>query len=291
MSPIPHRATSHAYNITTSADICVMAMIPKGSPSEIQYMNSALYRIHSSGAQSRLSVTCSSDASRTVEVEYTTDSMSESQKPENERLSATIGAAMKRARKSLRLTQEQASELIGITPEFYARMERGRALPSVETFDRLVECLQVEADLLLGLIPGPGEPRPPKEPQPGGDLPTDTPPLRRLLRQLRKSDDDIVIVVGDFLTSIEKLNKKRQRKRPHEPSLTRAILVDMAPRPGSSSGTSSASKSTEARGEKQDTHRANEPKDVKKDRVGRSESKPSDPLQAPVHPKPPSSGK
>lgn len=47
--------------------------------------------------------------------------------------------------------QEEVAERAGVSSEFYARIERGHALPSVRTFCRLIAILDVSADHLLGL--------------------------------------------------------------------------------------------------------------------------------------------
>ena len=66
-------------------------------------------------------------------------------------LEATIGRHARRARHALRLTQAQIAQRIGISAEFYARVERGQALPSIETLARMVTVLGISADELLGL--------------------------------------------------------------------------------------------------------------------------------------------
>lgn len=58
---------------------------------------------------------------------------------------------MRAARKTLGLTQAQVADKVKVSAEFYARIERGNALPSVETLASLVTALGVSADRLLGL--------------------------------------------------------------------------------------------------------------------------------------------
>jgi transcriptional regulator with XRE-family HTH domain len=62
-----------------------------------------------------------------------------------------IGEAARAARIELGLTQAQAAEEIVITIEFYARIERGMALPSLETLYRISGALNVPVARLLGL--------------------------------------------------------------------------------------------------------------------------------------------
>lgn len=66
-------------------------------------------------------------------------------------LAESIGIAARRARTALGMTQAEIGEVIGITSEYYARIERGHAMPSIETFCRMVAVLQVSADVLLGV--------------------------------------------------------------------------------------------------------------------------------------------
>lgn len=64
-------------------------------------------------------------------------------------LQSNIGAGLCRARKKLGISQSQAAERIGIATEFYGRIERGHACPSVPVFKRMVVELQVDAAKLL----------------------------------------------------------------------------------------------------------------------------------------------
>ena len=66
-------------------------------------------------------------------------------------LAIVIGRAMRQARHALGLTQEQVAEKLELSVEFCSRIERGTSLPSLKTFVRLAEALQVDANTLLGL--------------------------------------------------------------------------------------------------------------------------------------------
>jgi transcriptional regulator with XRE-family HTH domain len=66
-------------------------------------------------------------------------------------LAAAIGNAARHARHTLQLTQQQVAERIDVSVEFYSRMERGLAFPSLEVFLRMLDVLGVRADTLLGL--------------------------------------------------------------------------------------------------------------------------------------------
>jgi transcriptional regulator with XRE-family HTH domain len=69
----------------------------------------------------------------------------------DDRLARTIGTATRAARVARKLTQEDAADLVGISLEFYARIERGKTLPSVGTLLKISTGLHVAADVLLGI--------------------------------------------------------------------------------------------------------------------------------------------
>jgi transcriptional regulator with XRE-family HTH domain len=66
-------------------------------------------------------------------------------------LAKKIGDGARAARRSHGWTQDDAAERIGVSVEFYARIERGGTLPSVPTLQRMAAALGVGADVLLGL--------------------------------------------------------------------------------------------------------------------------------------------
>lgn len=76
-------------------------------------------------------------------------------------LAIVIGRAMRQARHALGLTQEQVAEKLELSVEFCSRIERGVSLPSLKTFVRLAEVLQVDVNILLGFEPTPATPRQP----------------------------------------------------------------------------------------------------------------------------------
>lgn len=65
-------------------------------------------------------------------------------------LRATMGRRIKATRKAKNLTQAQVARGIGISAEFYAPVERGTALPSVETLRKVADFLEVSVDHLFG---------------------------------------------------------------------------------------------------------------------------------------------
>jgi transcriptional regulator with XRE-family HTH domain len=60
-----------------------------------------------------------------------------------------IGATCRRGRESLGLTQQEASERIGVSAEYYARIERGVSVPSTWTMFRIVQVFGVDFDKLI----------------------------------------------------------------------------------------------------------------------------------------------
>jgi len=68
-------------------------------------------------------------------------------------LAQTIGSVAHAARKARGFTQEDAAKRLGVTAEFYARIERGYSLPSTVSFAQMVTALDVSADVLIGKRP------------------------------------------------------------------------------------------------------------------------------------------
>lgn len=129
--------------------------------------------------------------------------MSESN--QDKELAMCIGQAARRARKELKLTQEDAAERINVSVEFYARIERGTSLPSILTFVRIVTVLGVSADELIGRgaamqlsLPDPTrQPAPPPAPQ-------DSPEIRRIVRRLRRARPSAIRLVNLVLRELER---------------------------------------------------------------------------------------
>lgn len=92
-----------------------------------------------------------------------------------------LGGCIRAARKALGLTQAQAAARVHVSAEFYARIERGRALPSVETLAMMVDGLGVSADRLLGLDRARGRSQRQK------DLPSDIAYIVKRAREHRKT--------------------------------------------------------------------------------------------------------
>jgi transcriptional regulator with XRE-family HTH domain len=100
-------------------------------------------------------------------------------------LAASIGGSARQGRRELDLTQEDIAERVGLSPEFYARIERGHALPSVPTLVRIAAALCMDPDELLGRsqtlsekdIKGHWTKKPT----------ADSPDVRRLVRRLKQA--------------------------------------------------------------------------------------------------------
>ena len=116
-------------------------------------------------------------------------------------LAKSIGNAARQARAALELTQEDAAERLGVSVDFYARIERGNSLPSVPTLARMVAVLGISADVLLGRIAfTPGS-------APAwitAASPTDAPEVRRVGRMLRRATPGALRLVAMLLRELDR---------------------------------------------------------------------------------------
>jgi transcriptional regulator with XRE-family HTH domain len=115
-------------------------------------------------------------------------------------LAKSIGAAARRARKALELTQEDAAERIGVSVEFYARIERGNSLPSVPTFVRIASALGVSADTLIGR----DQPEIAVSAWQPASQPTESPEIRRVVRLLRRASSATLRIVTLLVKEMER---------------------------------------------------------------------------------------
>lgn len=113
-----------------------------------------------------------------------------------------IGRAARQARRARRLTQEDVADRVGVSTQFYGRIERGYALPSVTTLRRMLDVLDLRADDLLGVpgIEATSDDDAPVQAQ----METENPHLRRLMRYLRRASPVTLHVVNVLLDEIEK---------------------------------------------------------------------------------------
>lgn len=129
-------------------------------------------------------------------------------------LAHKIGEELAAARRALGITQEQASERIGITVEYYARIERGQSRPSLPVFSRIAVAMNVSADVLLGLAETMEQPNrappawfePPKE--------EENRQLQRVMRRLRQIPPEFVTVVDGLVRQLERFLEQQRKKGP-----------------------------------------------------------------------------
>ena len=63
----------------------------------------------------------------------------------SDKLRKTIGANLQKARKARRFTQEEVATASGLTANYYATLERGVAVASIETMYDIFDVLKVKA--------------------------------------------------------------------------------------------------------------------------------------------------
>ena len=68
---------------------------------------------------------------------------------EKDPIAVKIGINLKDARIDRRLTQLEVADLIGKKSNYYAKLERGEARPSLKTLEKLVHVLQVRSSDIL----------------------------------------------------------------------------------------------------------------------------------------------
>jgi len=115
-------------------------------------------------------------------------------------LARKIGSAARTARRARSLTQQDAAETIGVSAEFYGRIERGRTLPSVPTLVRIADTLGIPADALLGRTGTQAVTSRLEQ------IPADasiSPELRSLLRRLRRLRPRMLRLVSALVAALE----------------------------------------------------------------------------------------
>ena len=110
-----------------------------------------------------------------------------------------LGMAMRRAREASGLTQTEAAERIGISLEFYARMERAGTLPSVPTLVRIADSLNISPDVIIARSPKASRPLP----KPNPVQPAEPRELRHLLRRLRTAKPATLRLLNRIVVAIE----------------------------------------------------------------------------------------
>lgn len=123
----------------------------------------------------------------------------------------TFSARLRAAREAAGLRQVDVANLAGLSEEPYARLERGVALPRLETFFALVKALNVKGEYFIDDQPGGAAPPSPDGsgvvPAPPSEESPESADFRRLLRAARKLDAREVNLVAQLA---EVLGKNRR---------------------------------------------------------------------------------
>jgi transcriptional regulator with XRE-family HTH domain len=112
-------------------------------------------------------------------------------------LAEKIGTAARAARKACGWSQADAAEQIGISSEFYARIERGQTMPSTPTLVAMGQALNVSLDVLTGRVRGR---EPAVRPRPTVE---ESPEMRRLLRRLRRAKPKTIRLLSLIAAELE----------------------------------------------------------------------------------------
>jgi len=116
------------------------------------------------------------------------------------RVKRSIGKVLRRARTVKGWTQEDVADYIGVSSEFYARVERGHAWASIGTLRKLAALFRVSADAFLGFKPlGPINVVPDPEPQ----------RMRKLARRLRRVAKKDIRLLHRVVTQVEDAQAER----------------------------------------------------------------------------------
>lgn len=64
---------------------------------------------------------------------------------DEQKLKKAIGVKLQAARKAKHYTQQEVADKVKLTPNYYATLEQGATIASVETFYEIFEVLEVKA--------------------------------------------------------------------------------------------------------------------------------------------------
>ena len=112
---------------------------------------------------------------------------------------------MKQARRARRWKQAQVAEAIGVTVQFYGRIERGEGLLSMDTFAKLLKLFGLSPSTVLGWVP-PTAAAAADDTEEGSK---DPPVLRRIARRLRRGSARGLALVREIL---DELDRRRPRR-------------------------------------------------------------------------------
>ncbi|MFP2934506.1 helix-turn-helix transcriptional regulator [Pyxidicoccus sp. 3LG] len=73
----------------------------------------------------------------------------------DESIAIKVGRGLRAARLRASLTQAEAAEAAGLSPEVYGRMERSKLLPSLPTLTVLCRAFRTSLDEVMGLVSQP----------------------------------------------------------------------------------------------------------------------------------------
>ena len=118
-------------------------------------------------------------------------------------LAQQIGQCMRQARRARKWKQAQVAKAIGIPVQFYGRIERGTALPSMDTFAKLLTLFGLSPSAALGWVPPTAE----AAGDDTAEAARDPPILRRIARRLRRSPTSVRRLVRELL---DELDRRRQ---------------------------------------------------------------------------------
>jgi transcriptional regulator with XRE-family HTH domain len=121
-------------------------------------------------------------------------------------LQRILGKAARDARKALGLTQAQIADRLDLNVEYYGRIERGMAWPSVTVFARMVPILGVSANTLLGLDGFDIEHAPESVPL---TRPDESPELRELVAYVCNAGPEVVSLVSNLVRDLERVHAAR----------------------------------------------------------------------------------
>lgn len=125
-------------------------------------------------------------------------------------LAISLGNAARQARKARGLTQARMAEQLDVSVEFYGRIERGVAWPSIGTFQRMVDLLGVSADSLLDreLVGAAVD----AAPTPSASA-AEPPELRQLVGMLRQARPATLRLVSMYLNEVARAEARRARTK------------------------------------------------------------------------------
>lgn len=116
----------------------------------------------------------------------------------SERLAVELGRDARLARRARDMSRAEVAGELGVTTEFYARIERGQALPSVTRLARLVDTLDLALDAIIERAAG--------REWHGPTPPSDPLPLRRVLRRLRRATPSARALVTELLDALDAIS-------------------------------------------------------------------------------------